>query len=383
MIGQDLRYLIPAALDHVYLNAALIGPTPTSVMSAAIAAEFEWQEVGPGHFPFYEGARVEAQRFQNRLQLLHPGGTVHLSHTHRDALMTVLYGLDLTVGDHIVTTDQEDTILLGGLVEISRRFGLKVLVLKAREGNLSAQLDRVLSPSTRLVAVSHVSPESGWALPVRVLADRLKRWPRARLLVDGSYAWGNIDINIEAEGADFYVLCGHKWLMAPPPAAALWVRKGRLDELLTIVAEEDRETRLRQLEVPTRDALGDRASVAATQAWPRLVGWALCLDYFEEEGFSQHVSYQFNLATALREAVRGMALVEVMDPSDDALMTSLVVLRSRRLRTQTLAERLWSQNIFVHPLSGDRGVRASWASFNTLDDVERLAKSLLAVHAGA
>ena len=382
MVGQDLRYLIPAAIDHVYLNAAMVGPTPTSAMTAATAAELEWQEVGPGHFPFYQGARAEATRFQNRLQFMLPGGTVHLANTHRDAIMTVLYGLDLREGDQIITTDQEDASMLGALIEVARRFRLRVLVLKVGGLDLIDELEHALSASTRLVALSHVSPESGWAMPIAELAQRIHAWPDVRFLIDGAQAWGNIEVNVDASGADFYVLCGHKWLMAPPPAAALWVRYNRGGELTTVTPDEDRDVRLRRLEESDWEIAGDRVTSAATQPWPRLVGWALCLDYFEEEGFATHAAYQRDLARICRDSVRGMARLEVMDPTDPSMATNLMVLRSRVLDGHAFAERLWAENIFVHPLSGGRGVRISWASFNIRDDVERLIQALHTVHQG-
>lgn len=380
MIGQDLRYLIPAAMDHVYLNAAVIGPTPMSALTAATAAELEWQEVGPGHLPFYQGVRVEASRFQQRLQSLFPGGSVHLAYTHRQALMIVFYGMQWAPGDAIVTTDQEDATMLGAILEVARRFRLRVSILKVGQGDYLDQLEVALDASTRLVAVSHVSAETGWALAMADVAERLKPWPRVRLLVDGAHAWGHIDLDIEATGADFYVLCGHKWLMAPPPAAALWVRHFRAGELLTISPDEDREQRLTRLQALDWTIQGTQLSAPAIQPWPRLVGWGVCVDYFEEEGFGQHTAYHFELANELRTAIKDLKQVEVLDPKDPSMRTSLVVIRSRVLATKDFAERLWSQNIFVHPLSGERGIRASWASFNTQDDVQSLLQGIEAAH---
>lgn len=377
MIGKDLRLLIPAAMDHIYLNTAMVGPTPTPALTAAAAAEMEWEEVGPGHLPFYEGARDEAERFRDRLEHLFPDGRVNLAVTHREALLKVLFGLELGPDDEVVVVDGEDSSLFEPVAEAAARFRVRVRVLSLADGDLGRQLERVLSKKTRLVAVSHVSPETGWELPVAALADRVRAFPRCRLMVDGAQAWGNVAVDAAATGADYYVLLGHKWLLAPPPAAALWIRRGREGELLTVLPRESRERRLERLRYGDWSGLGQSQSPPSTQPWPRLVGWALCLDYFEEEGFGRHQAYQHGLARTLRQEIGRMPAYRVLEPpTRDLKGTALVAIAASR-HGRGLAETLWRQNLFVHPI--ESGIRVSLASFNVREDVSRLLEALAEV----
>lgn len=374
MIGKDLRLLIPAAMDHVYLNTAMMGPTPTPALTAAAAAEMEWQEVGPGHLPFYEGARDEAERFRERLEHLFPEGRVNLAVTHREALLKVLFGLELGAEDEMVVVDGEDSSMLEPVAEAAARFRARVRVLSLSDGDLCGQLERVLSARTRLVAVSHVSPETGWELPVAAIAERVHAFPRCRLLVDGAQAWGNVALDVAATGADFYVLLGHKWLLAPPPAAALWIRQSRVGDLLTVLPRESRERRLERLRHGDWSGIRTSPSAPSTQPWPRLVGWALCLDYFEEEGFQGHEAYRNRLADQLREGIGQIPRLGILDPpTRDLRPTALVVISLPSPRRRTV-EALWRQNLFVHPT--EAGVRVSLASFNVSEDVDRLLQGL-------
>ena len=378
MFGKDLKLLVPAALSHTYLNTGTLGPTPATALAAAAAQELEWMEVGPGHVPFYLGAREEMRKFAQRLEQNFPGGTVTLTENNSAGILRVLWGMDFHAGDEIITSDQEHGAVLYALSAVARRFGLKVKIAGMTDDKGIVQAVReLLSSRTRLVVISHVSYMTGWEVPVADIAQEIRRYPRCRFLVDGAQALGNIVVNPELSGADFYVFCGHKWMMAPAGWAGLWVRHNRLKDLYTVWADEGALDPWALVEHPYAPQLQQGTALEfGSRCWPRVVGWAITWDYYEEEGFLHQALYQLGLADSAREQLSTMTGLRPIAPLDPMMnQTALMTVQSEPLG-EGIAEALWHKNIFVKPVPEYRGMRISWALFNTEEDLENLVTAI-------
>ena len=84
------------------------------------------------------------------------------------------------------------------------------------------ELERLLSPRTRLVAVAHVSNSLGTVCPVRQIAE-LAHAHGALVLVDGAQGVPHLTVDVQALGCDFYAFSGHK-VYGPSGIGALWGR---------------------------------------------------------------------------------------------------------------------------------------------------------------
>lgn len=379
MYGYDLKLLIPAATNRTYLNAGTLGPTPSTALAAAAAGELEWIEAGPGQHNHYVNAKDGVRRFAARIERHMPGGVVSITENNSESLLRVFWGLRFEVGDEVITTDQEHGAVLLALSSIMRRFNLTVHVVRVdySEGML-AQVKAKLNGRTRLIVMSHVSCITGWELPVAQVAELAKAWPDCRLLVDGAQALGNIVVDPATLGADFYVFCGHKWMMAPPGWAGLWIRRDRRGDLYTRWPLEDFQTGASLLEEGPfiqYSESGDDLEFG-TRAWPRIAGWSVTWDYFEEEGFARHADYQKHLADHAREQIRTVEGLRVDDPPSTELQsTALMAVASRQLGSG-LYEWLLERDVVTKAAPARQGIRMAWAAFNTEDDVIRLIQAL-------
>jgi cysteine desulfurase/selenocysteine lyase len=84
------------------------------------------------------------------------------------------------------------------------------------------ELERLLSPRTRLVAVAHVSNSLGTVCPVREITD-LAHAHGAVVLIDGAQGVPHCTVDVQAIGCDFYAFSGHK-VYGPSGIGALWGR---------------------------------------------------------------------------------------------------------------------------------------------------------------
>ena len=128
---------------------------------------------------------------------------VALTGSTTDGVNTVIAGLDLRAGDEIVTTDEEHPGLLAPLGRARRRHGVKVRVVPF------AELAGAVSPSTRLVACSHVSWVGGASPTCGAAATGVP------VLLDAAQALGAVPVDVRALGCDFYAGSGQKWLCGP------------------------------------------------------------------------------------------------------------------------------------------------------------------------
>jgi cysteine desulfurase/selenocysteine lyase len=88
------------------------------------------------------------------------------------------------------------------------------------------ELERLISPRTRLVSVAHVSNALGTLLPVARIAE-LGRAKGVPVMLDGAQAAPHLPIDVRALGCDFYAFSGHK-VFGPSGIGALWAKPEHL-----------------------------------------------------------------------------------------------------------------------------------------------------------
>jgi len=130
-------------------------------------------------------------------------------------LNTVARSLPLGPGDEVLLGDAE----YGGMERlwefVRRRTGATV------ERRAFGDLDP--GPRTRVVFCSHIEWSTGRVNDLAPLVART-RATGALLVVDGAHAPGQIDLDLDALGADVYAGNCHKWLCAPKGSGFLYAR---------------------------------------------------------------------------------------------------------------------------------------------------------------
>jgi cysteine desulfurase/selenocysteine lyase len=134
-------------------------------------------------------------------------------------------------GDEILITGLEhhSNIVPWQLLCEEKQARLRVAPIDdAGEVDLGA-FERLLSPRTRIVAVSHVSNALGTVNPVARMTE-LAHSQGAVVLVDGAQAVPHVPVDLPAIGCDFYAFSGHK-VYGPSGVGALWGRAALLEAM--------------------------------------------------------------------------------------------------------------------------------------------------------
>jgi cysteine desulfurase/selenocysteine lyase len=133
--------------------------------------------------------------------------------------------------DEIVLNEMEHHANLVPWQMVARERGavLKFIPLTS-EGELDlAQLDEVLTPRCKLVAVTGMSNMLGTINPVEVLSKRAHA-VGAILVVDGAQSVPHAPVNVREQGIDFLAFSGHK-IYGPSGVGVLYGRKELLEAM--------------------------------------------------------------------------------------------------------------------------------------------------------
>lgn len=136
-----------------------------------------------------------------------------------------------------------------------------------------------VTPGTRLACLMLANNELGTLQPVAEVA-RGCRERDVPLLTDAVQAVGKVPVDVEALGADYLVLGGHKF-HAPLGSAALWIRPGAPFEPYLVGGGQEGGRRAGTSNVPAIVGLGEAARLAAEELPRRTPALAALRDRFE------------------------------------------------------------------------------------------------------
>ena len=98
------------------------------------------------------------------------------------------------------------------------------IALPARSPDeMAEQFWQGVTPRTKIIYLSHITSPTALHLPVDAICARARK-VGILTLVDGAHAPGQVDLDLEAIGADWYTGNCHKWMLSPKGAGFLYSR---------------------------------------------------------------------------------------------------------------------------------------------------------------
>jgi len=143
-----------------------------------------------------------------------------------EALNTAINGL-LEPGDRAVSTVLEHNSVLRPLYGLERERGIDLAFAGAdRQGRLDyEELERLVTPGTRLVVCTHASNLTGNVTDIRRVSE-IAHNAGALLVVDAAQTAGTRPIDMKNLGADVLCFTGHKGLLGPQGTGGMCIRPG-------------------------------------------------------------------------------------------------------------------------------------------------------------
>lgn len=293
----------------------------------------------------------------------------------------VLNGLGIPYSRQRVVTDAYH--FNGSLfmyMELAKR-GLDVAVVRPRDNRIRLEdLDRAITPGTRLVAVTLVSSVNGFSHDLKAVCE-LAHGRGALVYADLIQAAGNTPLDLHDSGVDFAACSTYKWLMGDFGLGVMYARRGSQDALRQSVWGYRQEGRAVSHLLPF-DPPG--AQALDTEPVPGLAGkvevgtlnngaaaaLASSLGLIERIGVEAIERWRQPLLRRLHEALPRLGLLP-MTPEDS---TSAIVSFARQDAARQLGPRLKAAGVAatLYP----NYLRVSPSFYNGMDEVERLIEAL-------
>jgi cysteine desulfurase/selenocysteine lyase len=134
-------------------------------------------------------------------------------------------------GDELLLTQMEhhSNIVPWQMLCEEKGATLRVAPIDDRGALCVDEFEKLLTPRTKLAALSHVSNALGTVNPVRELVEMAHR-RGVPVLVDGAQAVPHQAVDVQELGCDFYVFSSHK-LFGPSGVGVLWGRAEHLEAM--------------------------------------------------------------------------------------------------------------------------------------------------------
>ncbi|WP_407429817.1 aminotransferase class V-fold PLP-dependent enzyme [Arcticibacter sp.] len=148
------------------------------------------------------------------------------------AWLTAFRGVSFQRGDEIITSEMEYVTNLIGLVDAHKANGVMLKVISNDErGNFPLdELEKAVSPKTKLIAITHISSSGGGVLPVEKIGEIAERH-NILYLVDACQSAGQLPLDVRKIKCDMLSVTGRKYLRAPRGTGFLFVKRAIQDEL--------------------------------------------------------------------------------------------------------------------------------------------------------
>jgi cysteine desulfurase/selenocysteine lyase len=374
----------------VYLDSAATSQKPRAVIDAV--ARFYLEDNANVHrgvhllseraTQAYEDAREKVRRFLNAAdarEIVFVRGTTEAI----NLVAQTLGRLRVRQGDEILVTEMEhhSNIVPWQLLCEEKGAALRVLPIDDQGELRLGELERLIGPRTRLVAVAHVSNALGTVNPVAEIVE-LSHRHQVPVLLDGAQAAPHLAVDVQALGCDFYAFSGHK-LFGPTGIGVLYAKSELLEEMPPWQGGGDM-IRSVSFEKSTWNALPYKFE-AGTPDIAGAVGLGAAIDYVASLGLpaiAAHERALLSYATAALRQVPGLRLIGTAREKAAVLSFQLGELHAHDVGTVLDGEgiAIRTGHHCCQPLMRRLGVsataRASLALYNRREDVDALVEGL-------
>ena len=380
------------AQDIAYLDNAATAQRPQCVLDAVRRFYCE-QNANPlrGLYPLsiaatdaYENAREAVRRFLNAKS------TAEIVFTRNTTeglnLVAYSYGLShIRAGDEVVVSILEHHSDLLPWQMVCRQTGASLKFLDCEpDGSLDLnKAEALITDRTKLVAVTHVSNVIGRVNPIRQLADMAHKHG-AVLVVDGAQSTPHIPVDVQALDADFLAFSGHK-VYGPMGIGVLYGKRALLEEMPPfLTGGEMIESVSREgavfAELPHKFEAGTVNAAGAA-------GLHAAIDYVQSVGFDAMHRQELALTQRTLAGMADMPHIHVIGSDKPEEHNGIVTFTVEGVHPHDVSEILACDGVDVRaghhcaqPLLQHLGlnatVRASFAFYNTENEVDRLLQSL-------
>ncbi|MFZ5535826.1 MAG: aminotransferase class V-fold PLP-dependent enzyme [Patescibacteria group bacterium] len=294
---------------------------------------------------------------------------------------------DFSEGDRIITSIVEHHSNFVPWQQLGNRRGVAVDLWYAdREGNLEVSaLEKLLTPKTRLIAITAASNVLGTITPIKEIVRTVKRFnPRCLVLVDAAQAVPHMPVDVQAWGADFVAFSSHK-MLGPTGIGVLWAKAEHLDAMMPFNYGGDMISEVHVDKTVFKKP--PHKFEAGTPHIAGVIGFGKAVEYLTKLGMENVRQHEKELVAYAMEQFTRVEGLSFLGPKDPEVRGGVFAMTLAGTHPHDIAQLLNEDNIFIRagnhcamPLHECYNIaataRASFYVYTTRDDIDMLVAAL-------
>ncbi len=330
----------------------------------------------------YEGSRAKVKRLLNAVddhEIIFTRGT-----TDSINIVAQSFGKqNLGPGDEVIVSNMEhhSNIVPWQMLREEKGVVLKVVPIDDSGELLMDEYERMLSPRTKLVSITHVANALGTILPVEQIIG-MAHDRGVPVMLDGAQAVPHMAVDVQKLDCDFYVFSGHK-IFGPTGIGVLYGKAELLEAMPPVQGGGDMIK-----SVTFENTIYNDLPYKFEAGTPNIagaIGLGAAIDYVQSVGYESFAAYEDELldyGTKALEQIGGLRIIgtsprkagilsfvmEDIHPHDIGTILDAegVAVRTGHHCAQPVMQR------FQIPAT----VRASMAMYNTREDIDALVRAI-------
>ena len=301
-------------------------------------------------------------------------------------LIAYSYGLEkIQKDDEIVISIMEHHSNLVPWQKVAKTKGAKLNYMYINDNfELSdEEIENKITDKTKIVGITHVSNVLGTINNVEKIIKYAHK-KGAIVVLDASQSIPHMKIDVQALDADFVVFSGHK-MLAPLGIGILYGKREILNNISPFLMGGDMIEYV--YEQDTTFASLPNKFEAGTQNVEGVVGLGSAIDYIEKIGYDAIQEKEHEILKYAREELRKLDFLDLYLTNTDEHHSSVISFNIKGVHPHDVASILDSEKVCVRsgnhcaqPLMRYLGIdstcRASFAFYNTKEDVDKLVNAL-------
>lgn len=235
------------------------------------------------------------------------------------------------------------------------------------------QLWAGVTPRTRVIAISHITSPTALTFPVAEICRRA-RAAGILTVIDGAHAPGQIDLDMEAIGADFYTGNCHKWLSAAKGSAFLYARPEMQSLLKPLIVSWGYESR-----TPSGSTFQDLFGWTGTADPSAYLSVPAAIAFQRKNGWHEVRAACHTLLLETSDRISELTGIEPISPDTTTWWTQLRAIPLPQCDAAAVQQRLYDEFQVEVPFvdwNGRQFVRVSVQAYTTPAHVDRLVEGL-------
>jgi cysteine desulfurase/selenocysteine lyase len=292
----------------------------------------------------------------------------------------------LKPGDRIVVSEIEHHANLIPWQQLAKRTGAELVWFSVdSEGRLDqGNLEELINPSTKIVAITHQSNVLGTIVPLKDIVTRAHA-VGAVVILDACQSTPHFAIDVKALGIDFLAFSAHKAL-GPTGIGILWGRSELLNSMEPFLTGGSMIESVTMTEA--KWAPSPKRFEAGVPNMAQAVGFAAAINYLKELGMDNVAKHEHDLTAYALEKFLQLDKVEVIGPKNNIDRGSVISFTIDGIHPHDVGQVLDQYGVAVRtghhcawPLMRKLGLvgttRASFYVYNDEADVDILIDSIL------